>query len=134
MRTIKFRGFSNGTWYYGDLEYNPSKKIARIHSYNENGEYLGQHIVDSETIGQFVGLCDKNGEGIYEGDIVRHKEGLKKDKSGNWVDDTEDITVTYSGASFSVCGLCMVENSLEIIGNIYEDGKETEIQATIHVF
>lgn len=71
-RTIKFRGkrLDNGEWVYGDLEYNRAKNIARIHTYDEDGEYLIQHSVDPATVGQFTGLLDKNGKEIYEGDIL----------------------------------------------------------------
>lgn len=72
MRTIKFRAKikENGEWLYGDLEYNRQKDIARIHTYNKDGIYEGQEIIDADTIGQFTGLYDKNGKEIYEGDIM----------------------------------------------------------------
>ena len=69
---IKFRGKSKktGEWLYGDLEYNRKKNIARIHSYDDEGEYIGQQEVDKESIGQFAGLYDEDESEIYEGDIV----------------------------------------------------------------
>ena len=71
-RQIKFRGktINEGEWVYGDLEYNRAKNIARIHTYDEKGEYLMQHLVEPESVGQFSGLLDKNDSPIYEGDIV----------------------------------------------------------------
>ena len=40
MRHTKFRGktINEGEWVYGDLEYNRAKNIARIHTYDEEGE------------------------------------------------------------------------------------------------
>lgn len=72
MRIIKFRGkrFDNGEWVVGDLEYNPRKQLARIHTYDNDGDYLNQHIVDSDTVGQFSGLTDHFGKEIYEGDML----------------------------------------------------------------
>ena len=72
MRTIRFRGKQKktGEWLYGDLEYNRKNGIARIHSYDDDGEYIGQQEVYEETIGQSTELYDENGSEIYEGDIV----------------------------------------------------------------
>ena len=49
--------------------------------------------------------------------------GKKKDSSGNWVDDTDDYEVCFNHGSFSIAGLSLSEDAIEIIGNIYEKTK-----------
>ena len=76
VENIKFRGKSKrtGEWLYGDLEYNRKKDIARIHSYDDEGEYIGQQEVDKKTIGQLVAKIRKsNGDicEVYSQDIVK---------------------------------------------------------------
>lgn len=119
MRTIKFRGKSkeNGEWLYGDLEYNRQKDIARIHTYNKDGMYEGQEIIDADTIGQFTGLYDCHGKEIYEGDIldfngiiveVRFVRGVFAFLADGNLD--EDL-----------CGDCRTDLFAKVIGNIYEN-------------
>ena len=76
MRQFRFRGKSKktGELLYGDLEYNRKEGIARIHTYDSEGNYKGQEIVDEKTVGQFTGLLDKNGEEIYEHDLLKYEE------------------------------------------------------------
>lgn len=80
LRKIKFRAkpLSGFGWVFGDLEYNIKRRSARIHSYHDDGSYKGCFEVEVETVGQFSGLCDMNGNAIYEGDIVEWEKDNRK--------------------------------------------------------
>lgn len=131
-REILFRGkrIDNNEWVYGDLIknliYDGREKEIRIGDiyFEHNGDIHGTAVrkVIPETVGQFTGLCDKNGNKIFEGDIVKVTTGLEGYKS------TYHSTihrVTYDACNCGIAVFSPFDNSdtveVEVIGNIYDN-------------
>ena len=129
MRSIKFRGKvrktrpeiaigkrpEDGTWVVGDLHY---WNTGHPHIHFNSARRVS---IDPDTIGEFTGLTDKNGKDIFEGDIIRSVNGMKKDKTGKFVENAIVFAVKYDMASFNVSSLALVTDSIEVIGNIYDN-------------
>ena len=127
-REIKFRGkeFETGQWIEGSLttypRYYPTITLA------EPIPKKTTCVVLPETVGQFTGLCDKNGKEIYEGDIVKKEYGIDI-PNGVFCSNVagyDNFSVDYIDGGFRLLNnqrgfLLCKGNHLEVIGNIYDN-------------
>ena len=127
MREILFRGKrkQDGMWCHGDLVWLKDGDTQMPHIY-----YFGE--VYPASIGQYTGLTDKNGNKIFEGDIVEftdkyiHKKGRAKIVF-------EAFKWKYSGCYYGgnpIVWLCIDDSSIEfeVIGNIHDNPELLEIE------
>lgn len=117
-REILFRGKDKATnqWVYGDYTHNEGLNTHYI-SRNVNNTSRKAWEVDPDTIGQYTGLKDKNGNKIFEGDIVEFTNL-----------DLPNMVIRFDNGSFM---LCEDENStyeelrmnyvVEVVGNIHDN-------------
>lgn len=127
MREILFRGKSLETdeWIYGDTFHSSlDAQFECIHDYKKHLNMA----VDPETIGQYTGLTDKNGNKIFEGDIIRWKE------YDRWAPDDNIVSgyVLYVDGQWLIqrpnirSYLWRVHSYCKIIGNIYDNSEKDE--------
>lgn len=142
MREILFRGKALwGEWVYGDLttEKEEPKKSYIWYSVEAkpgwNGYVPSESFteVDQETICQYIGIEDKNGKRIFEGDIVR---AIYKPKDEDLT--TDDFIIKWDKCYCKYVGyyakkenvynplLFGSQTSFEVIGNIFDNPELTK--------
>ena len=126
MRRIKFRGkdLSTSKWLVGALVPNGTKS-AYIAPF---GELFHLEEVDSDTVGEYTGIYDKNDIEIYEGDIIsiEFTEPVYLDEPTKY---HQVFVVEYKKGCFCLVGDrtllftdCRLEQQkLEVIGNMYDN-------------
>lgn len=128
-REIKFRGKQENSnrWITGCLIQYESGDVAIFEKMMTKYGYEATQItkrtkVNSDTIGQFTGLTDKNGKEIYEGDILKADyydtlhEVVFSDTVGAFMLDEIPST-----GDIVVIGYEDIVSHFEVIGNIYDN-------------
>jgi uncharacterized phage protein (TIGR01671 family) len=152
MRELKFRAWDNKRFWYFDL-LDWRMDAGNLYPHDEPG---AETIVLGECeIMQYTGLHDKNGKEIYEGDIVSLANNMTADDSlgflpNGWIfDDDDKYAVVWGeklgGWELNIKGCdfennvedakyldharsLLVDESTEIIGNIYENPELVEVK------
>jgi len=142
MREILFRGRTYGIkkWISGSLLIVYGTQNSVHYYINPDYGWPIYEEVDPETVGQYTGIMDQNGEKIFEGDIVRLTDegGYRYAGMGviEWLDKGEwyvqgiDINYDTSYKTHFPVSEIIYDTGFEVIGNIHEDPellKEEEV-------
>ena len=142
MKEILYRGkrADNGEWLL-------SINLIQEYHYGIKKVYFPKGIgvseffeIIPETLGQYTGLLDKNGEKIFEGDIVKcsHEKtdniALAVIKYGRYIDvdilDVNDYLGWYLEIDKNCISILSPENDgieMEVIGNIHDNPELLEV-------
>ena len=118
MKEILFKGkrVDNGEWTEGYF-FKSWNKVFLL--WGMTGDCPNMEEVVPETIGQFTGLCDKNGKKIFEGDIVESPNGTQG--FIEW-QNAECAFLVNIGDDWQTMDDC----PHEVVGNIYDNKEEEE--------
>lgn len=120
MRTIKFRGkdYETGEWTQGHFFQRLGHYPAIIEPRPRNGKVMYvETAVSDETVGQFTGLYDVNGEEIYEGDILDFNGLIIEVRFVRGV----FALLCNGNLDEELCGDCRTDLFAKIIGNIHDN-------------
>ncbi len=129
MREILFRGKTpDGMWIFGDY-IKGAEKTLELCVIKERIPVTHNYLCNSDTVGQYTGLTDKNGRKIFEGDIVQQYTAFNLRKDGNpFVVDINTSLPEFEIEYYSPTESISVKKIYEVIGNIHDNPELLEVK------
>lgn len=134
MRGILFKAkrLDNGEWVEGYYRRIPCMGLHGHYIMPQNPKNrLEQYEIDPDTICQYTGLTDKNGEKIWENDILKAN-----------LDESYPEDITYIKILWNECRFCINENystdietlekwdaeHFQVCGNVFDNAELLEVE------
>ena len=142
---FKAKRIDNGEWVEGYYRRIPCMGMLEHYIMPRNPKNrMEQYAIDPDTICQFTGLTDKNGQKIWENDILRgYQYPYRSDGNDNyfaevtWFENCPAFGIyTFKNPKSNVCGISegnteFMENwnseDWEVIGNIFDNADLLEV-------
>lgn len=118
---FKAKRLVDGGWAYGDLsQHKTGKKFIKAGSATHSFE------VDADTICQYTGLTDKNGNKIWENDLIECKEFSKGCLIKHFLSqvewDADGTGFTFKDSKFGWAFMdSLAVYECQVIGNIFDN-------------
>ncbi len=124
MREIRFRGLSekDNKWVFGDIFYGITYISINVTEKFDNYNSIKHVVVKPETVGQYIGIKDKGGREICEGDILKDLGFVEyESESIPYEMNSARFVINIMGEKNEVHFNELKTEDLEVIGNIYEN-------------
>lgn len=121
-----FRGkrIDNNEWEYGLPSYDEDGEIEEIEVWSEDD--INFYSVDPSTVCQCTGIKDKNGNLIWENDIVSYCDCTKEDYVISW--EQNKACFEYQQYSCSMMNFDELSScEVEVIGNVFDNPELLEV-------
>ena len=119
MREIKFRGNDGMEWIYGSaVDYEKETDtwyMLEYGAHNDDWQMVGE-------VGQYTGKKDKEGNEVYEDDVLR-VGGIKKLFRCKWIENSASFQLVLIEDPETMFGMS-VAGSFTVVGNVHELGAE----------